>query len=100
MFNLNCCSCSFGKFEYTLLVSVILNISHKIIQNYIIVFFLKSFGENKIVKPVKVLPASIKLINPMQKYSHITESYAWLLKVFVFMFLLCEADDERQSVTF
>ena len=32
---------------------------------------------------VKVLPASIKSTNPIQKYPHITESYACILKIFV-----------------
>ena len=38
-------------------------------------FFLKLFGEKRLVKPVNVLPASIKTMDPVQKYSHITESY-------------------------
>ena len=40
---------------------------------------------------MKVSPASIKLINPIQNYSHIVESNACILKIFVFMFLLCKA---------
>ena len=31
----------------------------------------------------RVLPASIKSINPIQKYPYITESYACILKIFV-----------------
>ena len=45
--------------------------------------------------------ASIKPItpiHPIQKYPHITESYACILKIFVFMFLLCEAEDEGWSI--
>ena len=38
--------------------------------------FLKLFGKKGLVKSVKVLPASIKRINPIQKYPHITDSYA------------------------
>ena len=38
-------------------------------------FFLKLLGEKRFVKPVKILPASIKTIDPVQKYPHITESY-------------------------
>ena len=34
------------------------------------------------VKSAKVLPASIKLINPIQKYPHITESFDYILKIF------------------
>ena len=64
-----------------------LNISHKIVKNYII-NFLKLFGEKRLVKSVKVFLANIKSINPIQKYLHIIESYAYILKTFVFMFLL------------
>ena len=46
-------------------------------------FFLKLFGEKKLVKSVKILPLSIKSINPIQKCTLITESYACILKVFV-----------------
>ena len=59
-----------------------LNIAHKIIKNYIIIF-LKLFGEKKFVYLVKVFPASIKSINPIQKYPQIIESYACILKIFV-----------------
>ena len=51
-------------------------------------FFLKLFGEKRLVKSVKLLPLSIKPINPIQKYPHITESYACSLKTFAIMFLL------------
>ena len=51
-------------------------------------FFRKSFGEKILVKSVKLLSLSIKSIKPMQKYPHITESYACILKIFVSMFLL------------
>ena len=51
-------------------------------------FFLRLFGEKRLVKSVKVLPLSIKLINPVQKSSHITESYACIRKIIVSMFLL------------
>ena len=34
---------------------------------------------------VKVFPANIKSINPIQKYPHIIESYAGILKIIVFM---------------
>ena len=34
----------------------------------------------------------------MQKYPHIIESYACILKIFVLMLLLCEAEDEGQSI--
>ena len=37
----------------------------------------------RFVNSVKVFHASIKLINPMQKYLHIIESYACILKIFI-----------------
>ena len=39
------------------------------------------------VKSFNFLPASIKSINPMQKYPHITESFASTQKLFASMFL-------------
>ena len=51
-------------------------------------FLKKIFGGKRLVKTVKVFPASMKSINPIQKYSHNIESYACILKVFVFMLLL------------
>ena len=39
-------------------------------------FFLKSYGENKLVNCNSVLRANIKSINAKQKYPHIIESYA------------------------
>ena len=54
-------------------------------------FVLKLFGEKRFVKSANVFPASIKLTKPIQKYLHIIESYACTLKIFVFMFLFCEA---------
>ena len=44
---------------------------------------LKLFGEKGLVKSAKVLPASIKSVNPIQKYPHDTESYSYILKIFV-----------------
>ena len=40
-----------------------------------------------LVKSVSFLPASIKSMNPMQKYPHITESFACTQKMLAFMFL-------------
>ena len=51
----------------------------KITQEYII--------KKKLVKSVKVLPASIKSMNPIQKYPHIIGLFACILNMFVFMFL-------------
>ena len=48
----------------------------------IISFFLKLFGVKRLVKSVKVLPASIKSINPVQEYPQLIESYAYVLKIF------------------
>ena len=52
-------------------------------------FFLKLFCEKKIRKSVKVFPASIKSINPIEKYPHIIESYPCILKIFVVKVLFC-----------
>ena len=51
-------------------------------------FFSKLFSEKRFVYSVKVFPLNIKSINPIQKYPHITESYACILEMFVLMFLL------------
>ena len=51
-------------------------------------FFWKLFGEKRFVYSVKVFPLNIKSINPIQKYPQITESYAYILKMFVLMFFL------------
>ena len=51
-------------------------------------FFLKLFGKKRFVNSVKLFPASIKSINPIQMYPQIIESNACILKIFVFMFLL------------
>ena len=48
-------------------------------------FLLKLFGEKRFVESVKVFPARIKPINPIQKDPQICESYACILKIFVFM---------------
>ena len=44
---------------------------------------MKLFGEKRLVKSVKLSPLNIKSINPVQKYPHITELYACILKIFV-----------------
>ena len=49
-----------------------LNISYRKYFKVISSFFLKLFGETRIVKAVKGLPESIKSINPIQKYPPIT----------------------------
>ena len=46
------------------------------------------FGEKRLVKSVKLLPLSIKPMNPIQEYPHITESHACILKIFATIFLL------------
>ena len=61
-------------------------------------FFLKLFGEKRFVYSVNVFPASIKSIKSIQKYKHIIESYARILKIFILMFLLCKADDEGRLI--
>ena len=54
----------------------------------ILSFFSKLFGEKRFVNSVKVFLLKKKSINLIQKYPHITESYACILKMFVLMFLL------------
>ena len=49
---------------------------------------LNCFGKSKFVKFVKILSLNIKLINPMQKYPHIPESYTCILWIFAMIFLL------------
>ena len=46
-------------------------------------FLSKLFDEKRLVKSVKVLPLSIKSLNPIQKYQYITKSYASILKILV-----------------
>ena len=41
-----------------------------------------------LVKSVNVLPTSIKSMNPVQKYPHITEFFACTRKMLAIMFLL------------
>ena len=55
----------------------------KIVWNYVIIFLKKIFGEKRLAKSVKLLPLDIKPINSIQKYPHINESYACILKIFV-----------------
>ena len=50
-------------------------------------FFFKLEGENKFVKSVNFLPDNIKSTNPMEKYPHITESFACIRKMLDIMFL-------------
>ena len=57
-------------------------------QNNLKPFSLNLFGEKRFVNSVKVFPTTTKSINPIQKYPQIIESYACILKIFVFMFLL------------
>ena len=58
-------------------------------------FFSKLLGEKRFVYSVKFFPLNIKSVNSIQKYPHITESYACILKMFVLMFWFCEAEDEK-----
>ena len=51
-------------------------------------FLLKLVGEKRLVKSVKLLSLSVKSINPIQKYPHITELHACILKIYFCMFLL------------
>ena len=56
--------------------------------NIILSFFSYFLGQNELVSSNKLLPFNIKSINPVQKYLHITELYACILKIFVVVFLL------------
>ena len=49
---------------------------------------------------MKVFPGSIKPINPIQKYRHISKSYACIPKIFVVMFLFCKAEDKERFINF
>ena len=49
---------------------------------------------------VSVFPLNIKLINPIQKYSYIIESYACILKRFAITSLLSEAEDKKRPINF
>ena len=73
----------------TSLMLVVLKICHKIIKSFIVMsLFFKSYLVKRLVNLVKVFPASTKSKNVIQKSWRITESYACILKIFVFMFLL------------
>ena len=50
--------------------------------------FLKFFGEKRFAYSVKVFPATIKSIKPIQKYPHIIESDTCTLKIIVVILLL------------
>ena len=54
--------------------------------NTILSFLLYLLGENKFVYSTKLLPFNMKSINPIQKYPHVVESYAYILWVF---FVIC-----------
>ena len=60
-------------------------------------FLLKLFGEKRYVNSVIVFSGSIKPINPIQKYPHIIESYACILKIFVLIsFGICSTPKESK----
>ena len=42
-------------------------------------FFFKSYGEDWLIKSVKILLFIIKLVNPIQKHPNIIQSYACIL---------------------
>ena len=56
-------------------------------------FPLKSLVTKRLVKSVKVVPAGIKLINPIQKHPHVIQSCACILKIFVVI-------DKEPSINF
>ena len=58
----------------------------EITQNYNVILF-KVIRRKKLVKSVSFLPASIKSLNPIQKYPHITELFACTRKMLTIMFL-------------
>ena len=57
----------------------------KSICNLINYQFCSPWGKNKLVKSVSFLPASIKSINPKQKYPRITELCDCIRKMLAFM---------------
>ena len=61
-------------------------------------FSLKLFGEKRFAYSAKVFSLNIKSINPIEKYPHITESYACTLKMFVLTFLFCKAEDKGRLI--
>ena len=61
-------------------------------------FFLKSLGKKRFVYSVKLLLLNMKLINPIQKYPYIIESFACILKIFVLKFLFLKAEDEGRLI--
>ena len=52
----------------------------------ILSFFLKLFRAQRLVKSVKVFSGSMKSINPIEKYPHVIESYACILKIFAIIY--------------
>ena len=50
--------------------------------------FLKLRGENRFVKSVRFQPLEIKSINLMKTYLQITDSWIFILKILVMIFLL------------
>ena len=59
----------------------------KIPQDYTVIFFQNHKQKKKLVKSVNFLFASIKSMNPMQKYPQVIELLACTLKILAFMFL-------------
>ena len=61
---------------------------------------MKLFGQKRLEKSVSLLLLSIKSIDPIQKYPQITESYAFILKIFVCMFFgICSIPKLSKEVT-
>ena len=50
------------------------------------------------VYSVKAYSLNIKPINPVQKYLHIIELYACILKMFVLIFLFYKADEKGRLI--
>ena len=61
---------------------------------------MKSFGEKRLVKFVGLLPLSLKPVNPIETYQHITESYAYVLKIFVTIVILSADLLKNVSISF
>ena len=51
------------------------------------------FGEKRFVNLVKVFPASIKSVNPTEKYQHIIESCACILKRCFYVYITDECSN-------
>ena len=55
--------------------------------SFTLFLFLYLLENNKLIKSNKFLPLNVKVINPIQTYLHIIESFACIQEIFVLIFL-------------